>query len=58
MESISVEQAAREMKVDVSTVRFGLQQNRFPFGTAVECTKSWRYIIYPEIFRQYYPKSQ
>lgn len=50
---IPVEQAAKKMGVDVTTVRYGLQQNLFPFGTAVKCKKSWRYLVYSSRLQAY-----
>lgn len=50
---IPISEAAKVMGVSLSTLRFGLQQNKFPFGTAIECKKTWRYIIVRKRLEKY-----
>jgi hypothetical protein len=50
---ISVEEAAAQMGINPVTVRQGLIQGLFPFGTAVHGEKSYRYIIIRRRFEAY-----
>lgn len=50
---ISVEVAAKIMGVTPRFLHLGLQNNRFPFGTAVKFDKRWSYYINTERFIQY-----
>ena len=50
--TISVEEAAAILGVTPQFLRLGLQQDRFPFGTAVKM-KRWAYYINPEKFYAY-----
>lgn len=47
-----VEQVAHALGISPQTVRFGLQQGAFPFGTAVKCEKGWSYILYPQSVKE------
>lgn len=55
-------EAAKRLGISTQTLRIGLQQNRFPFGTAIETTKAedsktgksrWTYYICPSRFEKY-----
>lgn len=50
---LSVVEAAARLGVDPQFLRLGLQQGRFPFGTAVKMRKQWSYYINPVQFREY-----
>lgn len=43
--SMLVEEAAKKLNISTQTLRLGLQQNKFPFGTAVK-TSPRRYTYY------------
>lgn len=55
---ITVEEAARIMGKSPQTVRIGLQQGVFPFGTAFKLHNSNKYVyeIYPARFYELYGK--
>lgn len=41
-----VEEAAKKLKMSTQTLRVALQQNKFPFGTAIKTTENrWTYYI-------------
>lgn len=42
-----VEKVAKALKVNPQTVRLGLQQGCYPFGTAVKCAKGYSYQFFP-----------
>lgn len=42
-----MERVARALKVNPQTVRKGLEQGCYPFGTAVKCEKSYSYQFFP-----------
>ncbi len=42
---------AAGMKICPATLRAGLQQQRFPFGDAVETQKSWAFWVYPALLK-------
>lgn len=44
---IPVKVAAKMMNTNPQFVRYGLQQNKFPFGFAVKM-KQWAYVIYED----------
>ena len=48
-----IEKVARALKVNPTTVRLGLRQGKFPFGTAVKCDKRYSYILYPLMVKKY-----
>lgn len=52
-ERIRVTDAAKVMNVTPQFLRCGLQQNKFPFGTAVKMKKRWAYYIHPKKFKSY-----
>lgn len=37
---MTVEQAAKKLGMSIQTLRVALQQDKFPFGTAIETTKA------------------
>ena len=39
---------AKVLGCEPLTVREGLKQGSFPFGTAVKCKKEYAYILYPK----------
>lgn len=49
----NVERVAKALGVNPATVRKGLEQNCFPFGTAVKCDKRYSYIFFPEKVKEY-----
>lgn len=48
-----MERVARVLKVNPQTVRRGLEQGCYPFGTAVKCDKSYSYQFFPEKVKEY-----
>lgn len=54
---ITVEKAAKLMKVSKEYVRMGLIQGRLPFGTAVRKSTVWTYHISPKLFYEYLGKN-
>ncbi len=42
-----MERVAKALKVNPQTVRRGLEQGCYPFGTAVKCEKSYSYQFFP-----------
>lgn len=42
-----MERVAKALKVNPQTVRKGLEQGCYPFGTAVKCEKSYSYQFFP-----------
>ena len=44
---------AEALGVNPQTIRLGLEQGKFPFGTAVQCDKRYSYIYYPEKVKEY-----
>ena len=48
-----MERVARVLKVNPQTVRKGLEQGCYPFGTAVKCNKSYSYQFFPEKVKEY-----
>ncbi len=50
MEKISVAEAAKKLNVTTQFLRISLQQNKFPFGVAVDMSGKgrYRYHIFPE----------
>lgn len=55
---ITVEKAAKLMKVSKEYVRMGLIQKRLPFGTAVRKSTIWTYHISPKLFFEYLGKNK
>lgn len=55
---ITVKDAAKRMGLHEETVRFGLREGRFPFGTAVQMKNRWNYIIFPRKFEELYGKGE
>lgn len=54
---LTIKQAAAIMGVTPQFLRLGLQQGRFPFGTAVKM-KRWAYYINPTKFYEYLATQQ
>lgn len=50
---ITVEETAKLLGVDPLTLRYGIIQGLIPFGVAIKCTKSYRYIIVRERFEKW-----
>lgn len=50
---ISVKEAASLMGKSIQFVRVGLQNGRFPFGSAVKLSSRWSYHISPNLFYEY-----
>lgn len=48
-----VKDVAERLGVTESTVRFGLREGKFPFGTAFKQSDRWTYVIYPKIAEDY-----
>lgn len=48
-----VEKVAKALKVNPQTVRLGLQQGCYPFGTAVKCAKGYSYQFFPKLVKEY-----
>lgn len=51
--SKDIEKVARVLGCRSQTVRYGLKQGAFPFGTAVKCDKEYSYILYPAKVKEY-----
>lgn len=50
---ITIQQAAKIMGVTPRFLHLGLQNDKFPFGTAVKFEKQWRYYINAERFHKW-----
>lgn len=50
---LSVKEAAHLMGVSEQFLRIGLQQGKFPFGTAVKTSSKWSYYIGTTQFLRY-----
>lgn len=50
---LSVKQTAKLMNVSEQFIRRGLQQNRLPFGYAVQTSSKWTYFISRVKFTEY-----
>lgn len=50
---MTVEEAAKKMKVSKTFIRCGLQQNKFDFGVAVKTSNRYTYWIDREKFERY-----
>lgn len=48
-----MEIVAKVLGVNPQTVRKGLEQGCYPFGTAVKCDKSYSYQFFPEKVKEY-----
>ncbi len=48
-----VEKVAKVLKVNPQTVRLGLQQGCYPFGTAVKCAKGYSYQFFAKKVEEY-----
>ena len=44
---------AKALGVTPQTVRLGLEQKAYPFGTAVKCGKRYSYQFFPRMVRKY-----
>lgn len=53
LKKMSVKNAAQLMGVSEQFIRIGLQNNRFPFGSAVKKSSRWTYHISPMAFYRY-----
>jgi hypothetical protein len=51
---ITPKDVADALGISVQAVRVGLQQGRFPFGTAIKTSEAkFTYAIYPKAFEEY-----
>lgn len=51
---MNVYETAKILKKSPQLIRYGLQQNRFPFGTAIQKPDNrWTYILIEEKFANY-----
>lgn len=48
-----MERIAKALKVNPQTVRKGLEQGCYPFGTAVKCEKSYSYQFFPQKVKEF-----
>ena len=48
-----MERIAKVLGVNPQTVRKGLEQGCYPFGTAVKCDKSYSYQFFPQKVKEY-----
>lgn len=48
-----MEKIAKVLGVNPQTVRKGLEQGCYPFGTAVKCNKSYSYQFFPMKVKEY-----
>lgn len=53
MKKVSISEASLQTGIPEQTLRVGLRNNRFPFGTAVKTSASWTYIIHPILLKKY-----
>ena len=44
---------AKVLGVNPQTVRLGLEQGKYPFGTAVKCGKRYSYQFFPRMVSEY-----
>jgi len=51
--NLTIKEASQVMGVTPGFLQMGLQQGRFPFGTAVKMSTRWRYYINTERFIDY-----
>lgn len=57
-EKIKPKDVADALGISVQAVRIGLQQGKFPFGTAIKTSDSkYTYAIYPKAFEEYVGKA-
>lgn len=53
---MKIEQAdkvAKALNTSILAIRAGLEQDKFPFGTAIKCDKQYVYILYPVKVKEY-----
>jgi hypothetical protein len=48
-----MERVAKALKVNPQTVRRGLEQGCYPFGTAVKCERSYSYQFFPQKVKEF-----
>ena len=54
---IRIVDVADALGISVQAVRIGLQQGKFPFGTAIKTSEAkYTYAIYPKAFEEYVGK--
>jgi len=54
MNKIKPKDVAEALGISVQAVRIGLQQGKFPFGTAIKTSEAkFTYAIYPKAFEEY-----
>lgn len=55
---IKPKDVADALGISVQAVRIGLQQGKFPFGTAIKTSEAkYTYAIYPKAFEEYVGKA-
>jgi hypothetical protein len=56
-DKIKPKDVADALGISVQAVRIGLQQGKFPFGTAIKTSEAkYTYAIYPKAFEEYVGK--
>lgn len=56
-DKIKPKDVADALGISVQAVRIGLQQGKFPFGTAIKTSEAkYTYAIYPKTFEEYVGK--
>lgn len=48
-----MQKVARALSVNPQTVRKGLEQGCYPFGTAVKCERGFSYQFFPQKVKEY-----
>lgn len=57
-DKIKPKDVADALGISVQAVRIGLQQGKFPFGTAIKTSEAkYTYAIYPKAFEEYVGKA-
>lgn len=46
-----VERVAQALGISPQTLRYGLRQGAFPFGTVIECKGEYAYVLYPKLVK-------
>lgn len=53
MRTEDAKEICKALHISMDTLRMGLEQGRFPFGTAVKTDKGYSYILYPKKVGEY-----
>lgn len=53
MKKVSVTEASLKTGIPEQTLRVGLRNNKFPFGTGIKTSATWTYVINPMLLDMY-----